>query len=166
MVYGYKPEIQELPNSLKLVEREVVPQGNKISPELLAIRSKASEQGLKRVCEQELKKYVKFQINDEVWALNPNKSKLAPKLIGLYTVISVNKEHNTCCVQDKQGVQRGLHMDSFCLVKARAHKAKSKFDIPNITLENLGHKKLMMSWLNPYESSLKGGYVVALTYLL
>ena len=37
MVYVYKPEIQELPNSLKLIEPEVVPQGNKISPEVLAI---------------------------------------------------------------------------------------------------------------------------------
>ena len=31
MVYGYKLEIQELPNSLKLIEPEVVPQGNKVS---------------------------------------------------------------------------------------------------------------------------------------
>ena len=62
MVYGYKPEIQELPNSLKLIEPEVVPQGNKVSPELLAIRSKASEQGLKRVCEQEIKKYIMFRL--------------------------------------------------------------------------------------------------------
>ena len=118
MVYGYKPEIQELPNSLKLIEPEVVPQGDKVSPELLAVRSKASEQGLKRVREQELKKYVTFQINDKVWALNPNKSKLAPKLIGPYTVIPVNKEHNTCCVQDKHEVHRGLYMDSLCLAKA------------------------------------------------
>ena len=140
--YTAKKEIQELPNSLKLIEPEVVPQGNKISPELLAIKSKASEQGLKRVCEQELKKYVKFQINNKVWALNPNKSKLAPKLIGPYMVISVNVEHNTCCVGDKQGVQRGLHMDSLCLVKARAHKAKSKFDTPNITLEKFGAQKV------------------------
>ena len=44
MVYGYKPEIQELPNSLKLIEPEFFPQGNKVSPELLAIQSKASEQ--------------------------------------------------------------------------------------------------------------------------
>ena len=127
---------------------------------MLAIQSKASEQELKRVCEQELKKYIKFQINNKVWALNPNKSKLAPKLISLYTVISVNKEHNKCCVQDKRGVQRGLHMDSLCFVKARAHKAKSKFDIPNVTLENLGHKKLMTSQLKPYDSSLKGGMLL------
>ena len=60
MVYSYKPEIQELSNSLKLIEPEVVLQGNKVSPELLAIQSKASEQGLKCVCEQELKKYVNF----------------------------------------------------------------------------------------------------------
>ena len=104
MVYSYKPEIQELPNGLKLIEPEVVPQENKISPELLAIRSKASEQGLRRVCEQELKKYVKFQMNNKVWYLNPDKRKLASKLIGLYTVISVNKEPNTCLVQDKRGV--------------------------------------------------------------
>ena len=142
MVYSYKPEIQELPNSLKLIKPEVVPQGNKISPELLAIRSKASEQGLKRVCDQELKKYVKFQINNKVWALNPDKSKLARKLIGPYTVISINKEHNTCCLQYKRGAQRGLHMDSPCLVKARAYKAKSKFDIPNVTLEKFGAQKV------------------------
>ena len=77
-----------------------------------------------------------------MWTLNPNKSKLAPKLIGPYKVISINKKHNTCCEQDKQGVQRGLHMDSLCLVKARAHKAKSKFDIPNITLEKFGAQKV------------------------
>ena len=142
MVYGYKPEIQELPNSLKLIEPEVVPQGDKVSPELLAIRSKASEQGLKRVCEQELKKYVTFQINDEVWALNPDKSKLAPELIGPYTVISVNENHNTCRVQDKRGVQRGLHMDSLRLAKARAHKAESKFDIPSSTLVKFGARKV------------------------
>ena len=103
---------------MKLIELEVIPQGNKASPELLAIQSKASEQGLKCVCEQELKKYVTFQINNKVWALNPNKSKLAPELIGPYTVILVNKEHNTCRVQYKRGVQRGHHMDSLCLAKA------------------------------------------------
>ena len=37
MAYGYKPEIQELPNSLKLVEPEVVPKGNNTSPEFFAI---------------------------------------------------------------------------------------------------------------------------------
>ena len=99
IAYGYKPEIQELSNSLKLIKPEVVSQGNKISNELLAIWSKASEQGLKRVCEQELKKYVKFQINNKVWALNPNKSKLAPELIGPYMVISMNKEHNILCTK-------------------------------------------------------------------
>ena len=57
-------------------------------------------------------------------------------------VISVNKEHNTCCVRIKQGVQRGLHMDSLCLVKARAHKAESKFNIPNVTLEKFGAQKI------------------------
>ena len=114
---------------LEACQAEVVPQGNKISPELLAIQSKASEQGLKRVYEQELKKYVTFHINDKVWALNPDKRKLAPELIGLYMVISVNKDHNTCRLQDKHGVQRGLDMDSLCLAKAQAHKAKSKFDL-------------------------------------
>ena len=67
-------------------------------------------------------------------------------------------------VQNKQGVQRGLHMDSLWLVKAQAHKAKSKFDIPNITLENFGAQKVEDVQLKPFESSLKGGYVVALTY--
>ena len=55
-------------------------------------------------------------------------------------------------------------MDSLCLVKAQAHKAKSKFDILNITLEKFGAQKVGESWLKPYESSLKVGYVVALTY--
>ena len=32
MVNGYKPEIQELPNSLKLIKTEVVPQGYKVFP--------------------------------------------------------------------------------------------------------------------------------------
>ena len=66
MVYSYKPEIKELSNSLKLIKPDVVPQGNKVSPKLLAILSKASEQEQKRICEQELKKYVKFKINKEV----------------------------------------------------------------------------------------------------
>ena len=164
MVYSYKPEIQELPNSLKLIEPEVVPQGNKVSPVLLAIRSKASEQGLKRVCELELKNYVTFQINNKVWALNPNKSKLSPELISPYMVISVNEDHNICRLQDKHGVQRGLHMDSLRLAKAWAHKAESKFNIPSSTLVKFSACKVMTSQLKPYESSLKGGYVVAPTY--
>ena len=77
-----------------------------------------------------------------MWALNPDKSKLAPKIIGPYTVISMNKEHNTCCVQEKEGFQRGLHMDSLCLVKAWAFKAKSKFNIPNFTLEKYEAQKV------------------------
>ena len=77
-----------------------------------------------------------------MWALNPNKSKLAPELIGPYTVISVNENHNTCRVQDKRGVQRGLHMDSLRLAKARAHKAESKFDIPSSTLVKFGARKV------------------------
>ena len=57
-------------------------------------------------------------------------------------VISMNKEHNKCYVQDKQGVQRGLHMFSLCFVKARAHKARSKFDILNLTLEKFEAQKV------------------------
>ena len=56
-------------------------------------------------------------------------------------VISVNKEHNTCFVQDKWGIQRGLHLDSLRLVKAQANKAKSKFNIPYVTLEKFGAQK-------------------------
>ena len=92
------------------------------------------------------------------------KEQTSPKLIGPYTVISINKEHNTCCVKDKWSVQRGLYMDSLCLVKAWAHKAKSKFDIPNITLEKFRAQKVDDFPAKPYESSLKGGYVVAITY--
>ena len=77
-----------------------------------------------------------------MWAWNPNKSKLAPELIGPYPVILVNKEHNTCCVQDKWGAQRSLHMDSLCLVKAQAHKTKSNIFIPNSTLEKFGARKV------------------------
>ena len=55
-------------------------------------------------------------------------------------------------------------MDSLCLVKAQAHKANSKFDIPNTTLEKFGAQKVDGVPLKPYESSLKGGYVVASTY--
>ena len=47
-------------------------------------------------------------------------------------------------------------MDSLCFVKARAHKAKSKFDIPNVILEKFGAQKVMMSRLKPYESSQGG----------
>ena len=57
-------------------------------------------------------------------------------------VISVNNEHNTCRVQDKWGVQRGLYMDFLRLVKAQAYKDKSKFDIPNITLEKFWARKV------------------------
>ena len=77
-----------------------------------------------------------------MWALNPDKSKLAPELIGPYTVISVNENHNTCRVQDKRGVQRGLHMDSIRLTKAQAHKAKSKFDILSSTVVKSGAHKV------------------------
>ena len=52
MVYGYKPEIQDLSNGLRLVEPDDVPRGNDISPELKDICNIASEQGAKRVCEQ------------------------------------------------------------------------------------------------------------------
>ena len=48
-------------------------------------------------------------------------------------------------------------MDSLCLVKARAHKAKSKFDIPNVTLEKFGAQKVDDVPLKPYKSSLRGG---------
>ena len=76
MVYGYKPDIQELSNSLQLVEPDDVPRGDDITPELKNICNLASEQGAKRVCEQVIKRTDLFEINNEVWALNADKRKL------------------------------------------------------------------------------------------
>ena len=39
MVYGYKPEIQELPKRLKLVKPAGVPMVDNISPELITFAS-------------------------------------------------------------------------------------------------------------------------------
>ena len=52
MVYRYKPEIQELPKRLKLVELAGVPMGEDITSELKSICNLAAEQGAKRACEQ------------------------------------------------------------------------------------------------------------------
>ena len=82
MVYGYKPDIQDLHKGLQLVEPDDVPRGNGISPKLKNICNLASEQGAKRVCEQVIKQTDLFEINNEVWALNPEKRKLKPKMIG------------------------------------------------------------------------------------
>ena len=83
-----------------------------------------------------------FKINNEVWALNPDKRKLAPEMIGPYTVITVNHDFKTCRVQDKNGKKKNLHMDSLRLVKAWVHHQSSKFDISNELLEKYGARNI------------------------
>ena len=78
-----------------------------------------------------------FKINNEVWALNPDKRKLAPEMIVSYTVITVNNDFKTCRVQDKNRKKKNLHMDSLRLVKAQVHHQSSKFDISNKLLKNM-----------------------------
>ena len=46
MVYGYKPDIQDLSKGLQLVEPDDVPRGKNISPELKLISNKASDKGI------------------------------------------------------------------------------------------------------------------------
>ena len=53
-----------------------------------------------------------FEINNKGWALNPDKQKLQPEMIGPYIVITVNQEFKTYKVQDKNEKNRNLHMDS------------------------------------------------------
>ena len=62
MVYGYKPDIQDLPKGLRLVEPDDVPKGNDISFELKIICNLASEQRAKRVCKQVIKRTDLFEI--------------------------------------------------------------------------------------------------------
>ena len=142
MVYGYKPGIQDLPKDLRLVVPDDVPRGNDISPELRNICNLASEQGAKRICEQVIKRTDLFKINNEVWALNPDKRKLKPEMISLYTVITVNHDFKTCRVQDKNGKKKNLYMDSLRLVKAWVHHQSSKFAISNKLLKRYGAQNI------------------------
>ena len=142
MVYGYKPDIQDLPKGLRLVKPDDVPRGDDISSELKNICNLASEQGARRVCEQVIERTDLFEINNEVWALNPDKRKLAPEMIGPYTVITVNHDFKTCQVQDKTGKKKNLHMDSLRLVKAWVHHQSSKFDISNKLLKKYGARNI------------------------
>ena len=109
MVYGYKTDIQDLPNGLRLVEPDDVPRGDHISSELKNICNLASKQGAKRVCEQVIDQTDLFEINNEFCTLNPDKRKLAPEMIGLFTVITVNHDFKTCWVQDKNGKKKPPH---------------------------------------------------------
>ena len=127
---------------MQLFEPDDVPRGDDISSELKNIRDLASEQGAKRVCEQVIKQTDLFKINNEVWALNPDKRKLAPEMIGPYTVITVNHDFKTCRVQDKNGKKKNLNMDSLRLVKAQVHHQSSKFDISNKLLEKYGAQNI------------------------
>ena len=121
MVYGYKTDIQDLPKGLRSVESDDVPRGNNIAPELKNICNLASDQGAKSTCEQVVEQTDTFEINDEVWALNPDKRKLKPEMIGPYTVITFNHEFKNCWLQDKNRKKKNLNMDSFWLVKAQVH---------------------------------------------
>ena len=142
MVYGYKPDIQDLPKGLWLVEPDDVPRGDDISSDLKNICTLASEQRAKHVCEQVIKRTDLFEINNEVWALNSDKRKLAPEMIGPYTVITVNHDFKTCWVQDKNRKKKNFHMYSLRLVKAWVHHQSSKFDISNKLLEKYGAQNI------------------------
>ena len=142
MVYGYKPEIQELLKRLKLVKPAGVPMGDDITPELKNIRDLAAEQGAKHACEQVVDQTKTFKINDEVWALNLDKAKLKAEMIGPYTVIAVNQDFKTCWVQDKTGKLKNLHTDSLHIVKARVHQKSSKFNIPKELLDKYGARSI------------------------
>ena len=83
-----------------------------------------------------------FEINDEVWALNPDKAKLKAEMIGPYTVIAVNQNFKTCWVHYKTGKLKNLYMDSFCIVKAWVHQQSSKFDIPKELLDKYGARSI------------------------
>ena len=62
MVYSYKPEIQELPNSLKLIKTEVIPQGNKVSPELLEIDQRPLNRDLSVFVSRNLRNTLRFRL--------------------------------------------------------------------------------------------------------
>ena len=66
---------------------------------------------------------------------NSDKSKLRPKLIGPYTIITANENYNKCRVQEKNGKHRGLYIDSLRLAKSCEHQKTSKFEIPSTTLK-------------------------------
>ena len=117
-------------------------QGNIITPELTKKLQPSHWTKAKRVCEQVIKWTDLFEINNEVWALNPDKRKLAPEMISPYTVITVNHDFKTCQVQDKNGKKKNLHMDSLRLVKAWVHHQSSKFDISNKLLEIFGARNI------------------------
>ena len=116
--------------------------GNDITPELKNIRDLAAEQGAKRAREQVVDQTKTFEINDEVWALNPDKAKLKAEMIGPYTVIAVNQDFKTCRVQDKTGKLKNLHIDSLRIVKAWVHQKSSKFDIPKELLDKYGSRSI------------------------
>ena len=116
--------------------------GDDITPELKNICNLAAEQGAKRACEQVVDQTKTFEISDEFWALNPDKTKFKADLIGLHTVIAVNQDFKTCWVQDKTGKLKNLHMDSLRIVKAWVHQQFSKFDIPKKLLDKYGTRSI------------------------
>ncbi len=98
--------------------------------------------GAKYACEQAVDQSETFEINDEVYALNPDKAKLKAEMIGPYTVIAVNQDSKTCWVQDKTRKLKNLHMDSLRIVKAWVHQQSSKFDIPKELLNKYGARSI------------------------
>ena len=112
--------------------------GEDITLELKNICNLAAEQGAKCACEQLVDQPETFKINDEVWALNPDKAKLKAEMIGPYTVIAVNQDFKTCWVQDKTGKLKNLHMDFLHIFKAWVHQQSSKFDILKELLNKYG----------------------------
>ena len=63
--------------------------GDNFTPELKNIRGLAFEQGAKRACEQVVNQTEMLNINDEFWALNPDKVKIKAEIIGPYTMVAV-----------------------------------------------------------------------------
>ena len=67
-----------------------------------------------------------YKEGDEVWVLNPNKSKLQPEKISPYVIIQVNKDTNTYTLRDFRGKYKSYHVDSFCLCKSKEHQRKAE----------------------------------------
>ena len=72
MFYGCQPETQDKSREPKLLEPTDALLGENISPELKLFSNKASKQRSKRACEQAILQIKQLEINNKVWALNPD----------------------------------------------------------------------------------------------
>ena len=57
------------------------------------------------------------------------------KLIGFYTIITINEEYNTYRVQVKNSKQGGLYMNFLKIAKSQEYRNNSKFEIFKKTLK-------------------------------